>query len=205
MGDLTLSEKIEDLRIDVKEIFGNLNELSAGQRALNQRLDGAGSLAPESVFEAFFDTLASMGSTAHLIRMFDSTIVRAHVLTTGAKGARRSGARPLAWWLHHKNPRRIGRLRGYRRLRPDRRRNLRPMSLRNPARYRARHSAPHRHLRQSCASKANPDAAGRRSIAPVVPRKANEKDKPAGIVTSSVFTGSLLGDPRHSHSISSIS
>jgi hypothetical protein len=46
-GDLTQSEKIEDLRKDVKEIFGHLNELSAGQRALNQRLDGAASLASD--------------------------------------------------------------------------------------------------------------------------------------------------------------
>jgi transposase len=32
------------------------------------------------------------------------------------------------------------------------------------------------------ASKTNPDAARRRSIAPVIPRKANEKDKPAFFV-----------------------
>ena len=40
------------------------------------------------VFEAFFDTLASMSSTAHLIQMFDSTIVRAHVSAAGAKGGK---------------------------------------------------------------------------------------------------------------------
>jgi hypothetical protein len=45
--DLSPSEKIEDLRSDVKAIFQHLNELSAGQRALNQRLDGAASLASE--------------------------------------------------------------------------------------------------------------------------------------------------------------
>ena len=64
------------------------------------------------------------------------------------RGARRPGARALAWRLHHENPRKIGRLRGYHRLRPDRRRSLRRASLRNPARYRARHSAARRHLRQ---------------------------------------------------------
>jgi len=34
-------------------------------------------LSKAGVFEAFFDTLASVSSTAHLIQMFDSTIVRA--------------------------------------------------------------------------------------------------------------------------------
>ena len=52
-------------------------------------------LSKAGVFEAFFDTLASMSSTAHLIQMFDSTVVRAHVSAAGAKGgrkARRSGS-----------------------------------------------------------------------------------------------------------------
>ena len=51
-------------------------------------------LSKAGVFEAFFDTLAAMSSSAHLIQMFDSTIVRAHVSAAGAKGgskARRSG------------------------------------------------------------------------------------------------------------------
>lgn len=33
---------------------------------------------------AFFETLASMSASAHLIQMFDSTIVRAHVSAAGA-------------------------------------------------------------------------------------------------------------------------
>jgi hypothetical protein len=41
------------------------------------------------VFEAFFETLASMSASAHLIQMFDSTIVRAHVSAAGAKGGRK--------------------------------------------------------------------------------------------------------------------
>ena len=55
-------------------------------------------LSKAGVFEAFFDTLASM-STANLIQMFDSTVVRAHVSAAGAKGgkkAKRSGARAAA-------------------------------------------------------------------------------------------------------------
>jgi transposase len=45
-------------------------------------------LSKAGVFEAFFDTLASMSSQAHLIQSFDSTIVRAHVSAAGAKGGR---------------------------------------------------------------------------------------------------------------------
>ncbi len=62
------------------------------------------------------------------------------------RGARRPSAGALAWRLQHENSRKIGRLRRHHRLRPDRRRSLRRASLRNPARYRARHSAPRRHL-----------------------------------------------------------
>jgi len=53
-------------------------------------------LSKAGVFEAFFDTLASMSASARLIQMFDSTIVRAHVSAAGAKGGstvRRSAAR----------------------------------------------------------------------------------------------------------------
>jgi len=56
-------------------------------------------LSKAGVFEAFFDTLASMSSSAHLIQMFDSTIVRAHVSAAGAKGGktrRRSDGRAAA-------------------------------------------------------------------------------------------------------------
>ena len=42
-------------------------------------------LSKAGVFEAFFDMLASMSPSAHLIQMFDSTIVRAHVSAAGAK------------------------------------------------------------------------------------------------------------------------
>jgi hypothetical protein len=79
------------------------------------------------------------------------------------RGARRASARAVAWRLHHENPRKIGRLRGYHRLRPDRRRSLRRASLRNPARYRARHSAPRRHLRQRLRQQGQ---SGRRESAP---------------------------------------
>lgn len=56
-------------------------------------------LSKAGVFEAFLETLAAMSASAHLIQMFDSTIVRAHVSAAGAKGGkrpRRSGVRAAA-------------------------------------------------------------------------------------------------------------
>ena len=52
-------------------------------------------LSRTGVFEAFFQALAGLSRTAHLVQMFDSTAVRAHVSAAGAKGgrtARRSAA-----------------------------------------------------------------------------------------------------------------
>jgi transposase len=52
-------------------------------------------LSRTGVFEAFFQALAGLSPTAHLVQMFDSTVVRAHVSAAGAKGgstARRSAA-----------------------------------------------------------------------------------------------------------------
>ena len=58
-------------------------------------------LSRAGVFEAFFDALTAASQTAHLVQMFDSTVVRAHVSAAGAKGGRtatrwaaRAGASP---------------------------------------------------------------------------------------------------------------
>jgi transposase len=56
-------------------------------------------LSRSGTFEAFFDALAALSETAHLVQMFDSTVVRAHVSAAGAKGGRtirRSAARVAA-------------------------------------------------------------------------------------------------------------
>ena len=45
-------------------------------------------LSQSGVFEAMFDALADTSDTAHLVQMFDSTIVRAHVSAAGANGGR---------------------------------------------------------------------------------------------------------------------
>ena len=57
-------------------------------------------LSRAGVFEAFFEALAGLSRTAHLVQMFDSTVVRAHVSAAGAKGGRtvrRSAARAAAF------------------------------------------------------------------------------------------------------------
>jgi transposase len=43
-------------------------------------------LSKAGVFETFFDHLASLSSSAHLVQMFDSTIVRARSRQPGQKG-----------------------------------------------------------------------------------------------------------------------
>ncbi|MDJ1466016.1 transposase [Nitratireductor sp. GZWM139] len=53
-------------------------------------------LSTAGVFDEFFDSLAGLSSTAQLVQMFDSTIVRAHVSAAGANGGsktRRSAVR----------------------------------------------------------------------------------------------------------------
>ena len=70
--------------------FGNWN--SVWKRFWRLRQSG--------VFEFFFETLASLSETAHLVQMFDSTVVRAHVSAAGAKGGRKmspSGGRAVAF------------------------------------------------------------------------------------------------------------
>ena len=56
-------------------------------------------LSRAGTFEAFFQLLAETSQTAHLVQMFDSTVVRGHVSAAGAKGGskiRRSAGRAVA-------------------------------------------------------------------------------------------------------------
>ena len=53
-------------------------------------------LSRVGTFEDFFAMLAGLSGTAHLVQMFDSTVIRAHVSAAGAKGGsrvKRSGGR----------------------------------------------------------------------------------------------------------------
>ena len=49
-------------------------------------------LSQSGVFLAFFETLASLSETAHLVQMFDSTVIRAHVSAAGAKRGQKGEA-----------------------------------------------------------------------------------------------------------------
>jgi len=90
-------------------------------RALPERFGNGNSvwkrfwrLSRAGVFEAFFEALAALSETAHLVQMFASTIVRAHVSAAGAKGGRagrrwaapaaasrpRSTSRPIGMAIH---------------------------------------------------------------------------------------------------------
>src|ERR671912_147649 len=60
-------------------------------------------LSQSGVFDAFFEALASLSRTAHLVQMFDSTVVRAHVSAAGAKGG--NTARPWAARVGASRPR----------------------------------------------------------------------------------------------------
>jgi transposase len=51
-------------------------------------------LSRSGVFEAFFQMLAELSETAHLVQFFDSTTTRVHVSAAGAKGG--NSARRLA-------------------------------------------------------------------------------------------------------------
>lgn len=53
-------------------------------------------LSKAGVFEDAFAMLAGLSGTAHLVQMFDSTVVRAHVSAAGAKGGR-----PVRRWGGH--------------------------------------------------------------------------------------------------------
>ena len=55
-------------------------------------------LSRAGVFEAFFAELAALSKSAHLVQMFDSTVIRAHVSAAGAKGGKtaRRSAVPVA-------------------------------------------------------------------------------------------------------------
>ena len=71
------------------ERFGNWNSVW-------KRFDRLGKAG---VFEDYFSILAGLDEGAHLIAMFDSTVIRAHVSAAGAKGGskvKRSGVHAAA-------------------------------------------------------------------------------------------------------------
>ncbi|WP_230532963.1 transposase [Microvirga roseola] len=76
------------------ECFGNWN--SVWKRFW--RLSRAG------VYEAFFEALAALSETAHLVQMFDATIVHAHVSAAGANGGRAGRHSAAPRWVLDQDP-----------------------------------------------------------------------------------------------------
>jgi transposase len=151
-------------------------------------------LSQTGVFEAFFDALAAMSRTAHLVQMFDSTVVRAHVSAAGAKGgrtARRWAARAAA-----SRPRSTSRLTWMGDRSPSTSRKVRPVTARSsrfcsilgptsrPARRWATKDTTARAIARPRASavhgraRAQYTAARERSICPVIPFKSSARNRP---------------------------
>ena len=99
-------------------------------------------LSRSGTFEAFFDALAALSETAHLVQMFDSTVVRAHVSAAGAKGGktiRRSAARAAASRRSQGRSRRLAVSLSF-----DGRRSQRQSQLRDSSRPRPRYQSARR-------------------------------------------------------------
>ena len=137
-------------------------------------------LSKAGVFEAFLDTLASMSSTAHLIQMFE--------LHRGARSC------VGGWSKGGQEGQALGRSRGgfttKIHAKSDASGDIIAFDLTGGEAFDGRHFetlldiGPDIQPRavicdKGYASKANRDAARARGIAPVIPHKANEKDKPA--------------------------
>lgn len=61
-------------------------------------------LGKSGVFEDYFAMLAGLSETAHIVQMFDPTVIRAHVSAAGAKGSVGTSARTFERRVRHKNP-----------------------------------------------------------------------------------------------------
>jgi len=137
-------------------------------------------LSKAGVFETFFDHLASLSSSAHLVQMFDSTVVRAHVSAAGRKRGQDGQA--------------LGRSRGGFSTKIHLKTDFDGHPIAFDLTGGEKGDAPHFPVLlglgpdvdpraaigdKGYASKANRRAARERGIVPVIPHKANEKDKPA--------------------------
>jgi transposase len=101
-------------------------------------------LSQTGVFEAFFEALAVVSETAHLVQMFDSTVVRAHVSAAGAKGGRTTRRSAAHAGLLHQDSFE-DRFRWFtNRLSSHRWRGQRQSQLRDASRHRARYRSTRR-------------------------------------------------------------
>ena len=139
-------------------------------------------LSRAGIFEAFFDALAALSESAHLVQMFELHGGARPRLGRGGKGgARRSGARPFAWRLLNQNPPQGRPRRLAARLPSDRGRSQRQPQLRTPARHRTRYFAARRHhrqrLRRQIQSRRRPQARHLSGLLPAVRIRAYSAEK----------------------------
>ncbi len=135
-------------------------------------------LSRSGVFEAFFQLLAETSKTAHLVQMFDSTVVRAHVSAAGAKGGskiRRSGARGVL----DQDPPQGGFRRPAHRLPSDRWEASDCTQLETSLDIGPDITPRAALTDKGYDSAANRAACRRRGIVPVIPHRANAKARPA--------------------------
>jgi hypothetical protein len=69
-------------------LVGTIWPVTSQSNSMRIALEALLALEPQGVFETFFEALASLSERAHLVQMFDSTVIRAHVSAAGAKGGR---------------------------------------------------------------------------------------------------------------------
>jgi transposase len=152
-------------------------------------------LSKAGVFEAFFQALASMSASAHVIQMFDSTIVRAWV---------------CRWRKRGQEGQALGRSRGgfttKIHAKSDASGDIIAFDLTGGKASDARHFetlidiGPDIKPRvaicdKGYASNTNREAARRGGVAPVIPHKANEKNKPACFAKTLFFNGPFVVNP----------
>ena len=118
-------------------------------------------LSRSGTFEAFFDALAAMSETAHLVQMFDSTVVRAHGgFSTKIHLKTDFGGLPIAFHLTGGEASDSRNFETLLDIGPD----LNPRAALGDKGY---------------DSKSNRDAARQRGICPAIPYRSNTKDVPA--------------------------
>ena len=135
-------------------------------------------LSRAGVFEAFFEALAAISRTAHLVQMFNSTIGGRMSRRREPKGAAEPGARAVAGLLFHQDPPQDRSSRPAARLRAQRGPGERQPDVRGPARPRSGHQARAAVGDKGYANRKNRAAARDRAICPVIPYKAKEKNPP---------------------------
>lgn len=113
--------------------------LPAGYGNWNSVMEAVLAAEPGRRVRGLLELLGEQSAMVHLVQMFDSTVVRAHVSADGAKGTAGPRTRTFARRLLVQNPPQVRFRRRRSRLPPERRRGRRQPTLPAAARSRPRH------------------------------------------------------------------